>query len=155
GGPYLRRGRDGSQRAAEGAPVIFPAINRTACRGAVDAQTLEAPPGATAQRAECVLGGETIQQLALLVVHDSRHLRSASRLRRTQLFTVPSGSFTARAISLCVRPSSYASMRQRRCGAAICSRQRNSNAPLASISLLSAGPCDCNCGSSVLTSLSA
>ena len=69
---------------------------------------------AAAQRAERVLGGQALAQLGLVMAVQDR-LFSFSRPRRTQVFTVPSGSRMWLASSECDRPSKNASTIAWRC----------------------------------------
>src|SRR6185436_5913220 len=80
---------------------------------------LEVAARASAQGAERIFGGETIDELAILALHAAcpspeRHCLRLKRPRRIQLLTLPSGLTTRRAISSCERPSTKASVRHLR-----------------------------------------
>ena len=72
--------------------------------GIIGHQPLDALAGGAAQRAEGIVGGESVAQLGVSVVHRSTHLLSWIRLRRIQLFTVPRGAPRRAATSPAVRP---------------------------------------------------
>ena len=67
------------------------------------------------QQTQDIFAGQGVQLFAIFRDHDLRQLRNASKPRRTQLLTLPSGAARCSAISAWENPSTKASVTQRRC----------------------------------------
>jgi hypothetical protein len=102
--PDSRRRRHGRGRLGEQIETQLPGLHEIAQGRVGRQQALEAPAGGAPQGAEDVFGGQSIAQLGTVVLHWSMQPLSRIRLRRIQLFTVPSGAFSRPATSSNVSP---------------------------------------------------
>src|SRR3546814_6694237 len=73
----------------------FPELQLATQIGARLQQALEAVTRTPEQGPEHVLGGKHLRQSGVFVFHASRHARSCTKPRRTQLLKVPRAAFTA------------------------------------------------------------
>ena len=84
---------------------LSPSFHEIAQLAVARQQPLETAALEAAQRAQCVFGRELVAQFGVGVIHRSIQSLSRSRLRRTQLFTVPIGTPTWTAASWYIMPS--------------------------------------------------
>ena len=127
--PKIGRRRGRRNQCRKRRQALLPGGDRAGEACVAGDQPFRLAPLVALQRAERVFGGKQIA--VRCVAHDARHPRSEIRLRRIHDFTVPSGTLSRSASSLCDSPSTNAITTRRRRSASSRPRQRCSAAPSA------------------------